>query len=104
MEMKHIVMWRVSGDTASERRINSVLIRNAFEELRGRIPGLLELEVGIDKSEVGYACEVVLYTRFQDAQSLAAYATHPAHLRVKCALGDIRTERYQVDYDFASSP
>lgn len=94
----------VARDTASERKANSVAVRNAFEGLRGQIPGLLELEIGIDKSQVGYACDVVLYTRFQDAQSLEAYATHPAHLRVKQELGDIRTERYQVDYDRSPSP
>jgi hypothetical protein len=104
MEMKHIVMWRLAGNTARERRANSVAVQNAFEELRGQIPGLLELEIGIDKSEADYACDVVLYTRFQDAQSLEAYATHPAHLRVKRELGDIRTERYQVDYDLTPSP
>ena len=98
MEMKHIVMWRVAGTTNAERSANCSTIRNAFEGLRGRIPGLLELEVGIDTSRIDYACDVVLYTRFRDAQSLEGYAAHPEHLRVKRELGDIRTRRHQVDY------
>lgn len=98
MEVGHIVMWRVAGATAAERSRNCMTIRNAFEGLRDRIPGLLELEVGIDTSRVDYACDVALYTRFRDAQSLEGYATHPEHLRVKRELGNIRTERYQVDY------
>ena len=98
MEMKHIVMWRITGATPAERSANCIAIRDAFEGLRGRIPGLLELEVGIDTSRIDYACDVVLCTRFRDASSLEAYATHPEHLRVRRELGDIRTERYQVDY------
>ena len=98
MEMKHIVMWRVAGATSAERSANCNAIRDAFEGLRGRIPGLLDLEVGIDTSRIDYACDVVLCTRFRDAQSLEGYATHLEHLRVKRELGDIRTERYQVDY------
>jgi len=104
MEIRHIVMWRVAGATAAERNANCITIRDAFEGLRGRIPGLDELEVGIDMSRIDYACDVVLYTRFRDAQSLEDYATHPEHQRVKQALGSIRTERYQVDYQIDHQP
>ena len=98
MEIKHIVMWRGAGTTAEERNTNCLTIQAAFEGLRGRIPGLQELEVGIDTTRIDCACDVVLVTRFQDAQSLERYAKHPEHLRVRRELGDIRTERCQVDY------
>ena len=98
MEVGHIVMWRVAGATAAERSRNCMTIRNAFEGLRDRIPGLLELEVGIDTSRVDYACDVVLFSEFTDHAALAAYATHPEHLRVREALGDLRIGRFQVDY------
>ena len=62
MEIKHIVMWRVVGATAAERDANCATVRTAFEGLRGDVPGLLELEVGIDRSRVDYACDVVLYS------------------------------------------
>lgn len=104
MEIKHIVMWRVAATTPAERSAHCITIRDAFEGLRGQIPGLQELEVGIDTSRIDYACDVVLYTRFRDARSLEAYATHPEHLRVKRELGDLRTERYQVDYSAQSGP
>lgn len=98
MEIRHIVMWRVAGVTAAERSRNCNTVRDAFLGLRGRIPGLQELEIGIDSSRIDYACDVVLCTRFQDAQSLQDYAAHPEHLRVKRELGDIRVSRHQVDY------
>lgn len=104
MEIKHIVMWRVAGATAAERDANCATVRHAFERLRGEIPGLLELEVGIDTSRVDYACDVVLYTRFRDEQSLKAYATHPKHLQIKHELGQMRTERHQVDYISLPTP
>jgi Stress responsive A/B Barrel Domain len=40
----------------------------------------------------------VLYTEFDDQQSLDDYATHPEHLRVRAELGEMRTARHQVDY------
>ncbi|NWD23606.1 Dabb family protein [Pseudomonas yamanorum] len=41
---------------------------------------------------------VVLYSEFDSQEALAAYATHPEHLRVKRELGDCRIARHQVDY------
>jgi hypothetical protein len=96
--IKHIVMWRLRGSTLAERREHSHFLQHAFESLSGRIPGLLRLEVGIDHSAVDYACDVVLYSEFATQDALDAYASHPEHLRVKEALGDIRISRHQVDY------
>lgn len=96
--IKHIVMWRLRGDTAIERLANAERLRSAFESLRGRVPGLLQLEVGIDHSRIDYACDVVLYSEFASQAALDGYAAHPEHLRVKAVLGDMRTARHQVDY------
>jgi hypothetical protein len=100
--VKHIVMWKVRGDDAEERRHNTELLVRSFHSLRGRVPGLLHLEVGVDTSCVDYAFDVVLYSEFASQSALDAYATHPEHLRVKRELGDIRVARHQVDYAAAS--
>lgn len=96
--VKHIVMWDVRGDTPEQKREAALLVKSHFESLAGQVPGLQRLEVGIDTSRVDYACDVVLYTEFLDQQALDAYATHPAHLRVRTELGDLRIARHQVDY------
>jgi heme-degrading monooxygenase HmoA len=96
--IKHIVMWNMAGDTTEDRREAAEFLRNRFEGLRGEVPGLLHLEVGLDHSRVDYACDVVLYTEFENQEALDAYATHPAHLRVKGELGQMRIARFQVDY------
>mgnify|MGYP003547351363 CR=1 FL=1 len=97
--IKHIVMWNLRGDDDGTRSHNIALLKREFESLRGRIPGLLHLEVGVDDSRVDYACDVVLYTEFASRQALADYATHPEHLRVRATLGDLRIARHQVDYE-----
>jgi len=99
--IKHIVMWNVRGDDAASRGRNLALVKREFESLRGRIPGLLHLEVGVDESRIDYACDLVLYSEFASREALAAYAEHPEHLRVKRALGDLRSARHQVDYEVA---
>ena len=99
--IKHIVMWNVAASSHEERRENIDRVRSAFEGLRGSIPGLLRLEIGVDFSEAAYACDVVLYSEFESREALAAYATHPAHLSVRDQLEGLRTARHQVDYEIA---
>lgn len=96
--IRHIVLWNVRGDTREEKAANIARLQRSFESLRGRIPGLLHLEIGVDCSRVDYACDVVLVSEFESQAALDAYATHPEHLRVKQELGDLRTHRHQVDY------
>lgn len=96
--VRHIVMWDVRGDTPQEKNAAAQLIKASFETLAGRIPGMRSVEVGLDMSGVDYACDVVLCMDFDSRASLAAYASHPEHLRVKELLGDSRIARHQVDY------
>jgi len=96
--IKHIVMWNVRGETPVQKQKTAQQVKSAFESLKGKIPGMLKLEVGMDVSQVDYACDVVLYTEFDNKGALDAYATHPEHLRVRQELGDCRIARYQVDY------
>ena len=96
--IRHMVMWRVKGDSPHERHETSLRIKRSFEGLRGRIPGLHHIEVGIDSSKVDYACDTVLVMEFETPAALTAYADHPEHLRVRAELQGLRTTRHQVDY------
>jgi hypothetical protein len=97
--IRHIVMWNVRGSTPEEKRGSIDLVRSAFHGLRGHVPGLVHLEIGVDASQVDYACDVVLYSEFESQAALEAYANNPEHLRVRDELVGIRIERHQVDYE-----
>lgn len=96
--IKHIVMWNLIGETPEEKAASVEAVRSRFEGLVGVIPGLLHIEIGVDFSRVSYACDVVLYSEFEDRQALEAYGSHPAHLKVRDELEGVRLARYQVDY------
>jgi quinol monooxygenase YgiN len=96
--IRHIVMWNVRGASRDEKLANIERLKASFHSLRGRIPGLLRLEIGVDSSGLDYACDVVLVSDFESQAALDAYAKHPEHLRVKAEIGDMRTARHQVDF------
>ena len=71
--VRHVVMWKLKE--ASEER--SATIKKGLEELNGKIPGLVSLEVGIDKNNLD---SVVLISVHESWEALAAYAKHPLHV------------------------
>jgi hypothetical protein len=96
--IKHIVMWKVVGADEAERNAAAQLVKKSFEDLHGRIPGMLHIEIGIDYCHFEHSCDVVLYSEFESKSALTAYATHPKHLRVRDLLLGVRITRHQVDY------
>ncbi|WP_259369770.1 Dabb family protein [Pseudomonas juntendi] len=96
--IKHIVMWKVVGADEAERTAAAHRIKQLFEELRGRIPGMLHIEIGVDYCHFEHSCQAVLYSEFESKDALSAYSTHPEHLRVRDLLLGVHITRHQVDY------
>jgi quinol monooxygenase YgiN len=96
--VKHIVIWRVK-DTPASKLANAQEIKRLLEGMRGRIPGLLKLEVGINFLEDPLASDCVLYSEFADRAALLVYQTHPVHEAVKADVRELSVERRVVDYD-----
>jgi hypothetical protein len=96
--IKHIVMWKVAGETPEEKRASIQKVKAAFDGIANVIPGLLTVEIGADISHIDYACDVVLYSEFESQAALDNYITHPAHLKLKDDLAGVRVSRHQVDY------
>ncbi|MEI7824781.1 MAG: Dabb family protein [Chlorobiaceae bacterium] len=98
--IKHIVMWRLK-DVAhgNDRQTNAALIKEKLTALRGRIPGMTAIEVGIDFSCTDSSCDVVLYSEFLDRNALALYQENPEHEALKPFIGMASMERRIADYE-----
>ena len=97
--LKHIVFWRLKDQAEGATRAeNGAQIKLRLEALRGKIPGLLKLEVGIDVERSPAAYDVALYSEFTDQAALDAYQKHPDHVAAAAFIGKVRSERVVVDY------
>lgn len=96
--VKHIVLWRVNA-SPNGKQANAQEIKRLLEGMRGRIPGLLTLEVGINFLDDPFASDCLLYSEFKDRAALAVYQSHPVHESVKPLIRDLSSERRVVDYD-----
>jgi len=98
--IKHIVVWKLKesadGRTAHE---NAQEMKARLEALRGLVPGLLTLEVGLDFGRTAASADVALYSEFTDVDALRAYQVHPDHVAVARYVTSLCSERILVDYE-----
>ena len=97
--IKHVVMWKVRGSSADERRDQAEKIRTALEPLRGNIPGMSSLEVGIGSGGDEQLSDVVLISIHDDWAALKGYQVHPAHVEAARVIAGLRIERRVLDFE-----
>jgi len=91
--IKHIVMWKLKD------KADAPAIKDKLEALAGKIPGLLNIEVGIDFLASEQSADVVLYTELESRAALEAYQTHPEHQAVVPMIKAAAIARTVVDYE-----
>jgi Stress responsive A/B Barrel Domain len=98
--VRHVVMWRLRDQAeGADRATNALRVKAALEGLRGRIPGLLRLEVGIDFNRSPAAWDVVLVSEHESRAALEAYQVHPEHVRAAEFIGKVRSDRAVIDHE-----
>ena len=98
--IKHIVVWRLHESAhGNSKAENAAKIKQRLEALKGVVPGLITLEIGIDFSATADSGDVVLYSEFESREALDAYQAHPMHQEVMPFIMAARSERRMVDYE-----
>lgn len=98
--VKHIVFWRLKEELTGPARQETMLaIKKGFEAMRGVVPGLRHIEVGLNDAEGPDGSDIALYSEFESRAALDGYQDHPAHLAMLPIVRAVRTERRVVDYD-----
>jgi hypothetical protein len=98
--IKHIVCWKLLNRTKPlDENADAILIKKTLENLQGKIPGLLHLELGFDFSGKDSSGDIVLYSEFSSRDALLAYQEHPAHVEAGKIVRPRTCERRMIDYE-----
>jgi hypothetical protein len=97
--LKHIVLFKLkpSAEGASKEE-NAKKIKRDLEALKGVIPQIRHIEVGINAIPSDAAYDVAIYSEFANEADLNTYAKHPEHMKVAEFVGKVRESRVVVDY------
>ena len=100
--IKHIVFWRLNENAyGNDKQTNARILEEKLLAMRGKVDGLLKVEVGFDFSNEKDSCNVVLYSEFENKEALHKYQIHPDHEEIKKWLSEVRYERRVVDFEIS---
>lgn len=75
-QMIHMFAFRWKPAATEEQKSRAIAVIASFQ---GRVPGLLEVNVGKNISPRGQGYETGGVMKFKDAEALAKYSVHPVH-------------------------
>lgn len=78
---------------------NATVIKEKLEDLKGKIEGLIDIEVGVDFLHSAESAVIVLYSTFESKDALANYQQHTLHKAIMPFIAEARSERRVVDYE-----
>ena len=96
--VKHVILWKLKEDVADKASVKAG-IKSGLEDLKGVVPGLVEIVVRTEGLASSNA-DVMLDSTFESEAALKGYAVHPAHVAV--ANGKVRPftqTRLCLDYE-----
>ena len=95
--IKHVVMWKVKTSEHKQNELSKM--KMALESLKGKIPQIRELEVGIDYAQTEASrSDIVLNSSFASLKDLEIYQNHPEHKKVVELIRTLSSEKRVVDY------
>ncbi len=95
--LTHVVLFKLKN--SSQEVMETVVGR--LRGMKGKIPQLLDIEVGVDVQRSPRSYDVALITRFASMADMQAYQVHPEHQAVLDYLGTVQEAVVVVDYELA---
>ena len=98
--VRHLILWKLKEDMSDiekEKVLSDMKIN--LEALVGKVPGLVSLQIVINKMEFSNA-DVMLDSMLESEEALKGYQSHPEHVLVANTYVRPFTEvRMCIDYE-----
>lgn len=95
--IRHIVMFKLLN-IKKNKELNINKLKDKLDNLKNKIPQIVDLETGVNISKSSNAYDLVLVTKFKDQKDLEDYRIHPEHLVVLDYLKEVNEIMTVVDY------
>ena len=80
--IKHIILWTLKDMPDSEKESVKKGIKDGLEELKGKIPGLIDIKVNAQGRLGSSTADLMLDSTFESEEALKGYSKHPEHVTV----------------------
>jgi len=94
---KHVIMWKVIESPLSKQE-TCEKIKELLKSLNGKIPGLINIDVGINTLDADNTFDVVFTGTFENKEAYVKYGQHEEHAKIVPFFKTIKLDRIIVDY------
>lgn len=80
--VKHVILWQLKDELSeAEKETVKADIKAGLENLKGKVPGLVDIKV-ITQGLASSNADVMLDSTLESEEALKGYAIHPEHVAV----------------------
>lgn len=97
--VRHCIMWKFKPSDGRTPKEIAEDIKERYESLMGIVPGLMNVEVGINRNDSATSYDAMLITDFKDWEGLAAYKADPLRDEVSKYVSGLVSVRARVEYE-----
>lgn len=81
--VKHIILWTLKPELSDAEKENiKKEIKTGLENLKGKIPGLVEIKVITEGRLASSTTDLMLDSTFENEDALKTYSKHPEHVAI----------------------
>lgn len=81
--VKHIILWTLKPELSDAEKENiKKEIKTGLENLKGKIPGLVEIKVITEGRLASSTTDLMLDSTFENEDALKTYSKHPEYVAI----------------------
>lgn len=91
--ISHIVLFKLIERSNAQKAMDVLL------GMKGKIPQLRHLEIGVDVLHSERSYDLALLTKFDSMEEMKTYQAHPVHVDILKYMTSVRESSVTVDYE-----
>ena len=97
--VRYSVMWKFKPSDGRTPKETAEDVKERYESLKGLIPGLLDIEVGVNRNDSATTYDAIMIADFESWTALADYKADTMRDSVREYADSLAESRVRVEYE-----
>ena len=97
--VRYSVMWKFKPSDVRTPKETAEDVKERYESLKGLIPGLLDIEVGVNRNDSATTYDAIMIADFESWKALADYKADTMRDSVREYADSLAESRVRVEYE-----
>ena len=97
--VRYSVMWKFKPSDGRTPKETAEDVKKRYESLKGLIPGLLDIEVGVNRNDSATTYDAIMIADFESWKALADYKADTMRDSVREYADSLAESRVRVEYE-----